>query len=141
MYNSEIMIQSQAQAIMLQLENDFPENEEEQANHAREYTVAYFNKDINELNWCASESYNLIKKRYNLKHWQYEWQEIFKMNGLLVILATLGIMIVVTIVIFTLEIKGEQATCITKKLTSSSLIICTYKDRVLFNEEINEQKR
>ena len=73
MYNFEkIMIQSQAQAIMLQLENDFPENEEEQANHAREYTVAYFNKDIEELNWCASESYDLIKKRYNLKHWQYE---------------------------------------------------------------------
>ena len=47
-------------------------NEKEQANHAREYTVAYFNKDIDELNWCASESYNLIKKHYKLKHWQYE---------------------------------------------------------------------
>lgn len=66
------MIQSQAQAIILQLENDFPENEEEQANHAREYTVAYFNKDISELNWCASEAYNLVKKHYKLKHWQYE---------------------------------------------------------------------
>ena len=68
----KVMIQSQAQAIILQLENDFPENEEEQANHAREYTVAYFNKDINDLNWCASESYDLIKKRYKLKPWQYE---------------------------------------------------------------------
>ena len=68
----KIMIQGQAQAIILQLENDFPDNEEEQATHAREYTVAYFNKDIDELNWCASESYHLIKKRYNLKHWQYE---------------------------------------------------------------------
>lgn len=66
------MIQSQAQAIILQLENDFPENEEEQARHAREYTVAYFNKDISELNWCASETYDLIKKRYKLKFWQYE---------------------------------------------------------------------
>ena len=66
------MIQSQAQAIMLQLENDFPENEEEQARHAREYTIAYFNKDIEELNWCASEAYNLVKKRYKLKYWQYE---------------------------------------------------------------------
>ena len=72
MYNSKTMIDSQAQAIILQLENDFPNNEEEQANHAREYTVAYFNKDISELNWCASETYALIKKRYNLKHWQYE---------------------------------------------------------------------
>jgi len=66
------MIQSQAQAIILQLENDFPNDEEEQAKHAREYTVAYFNKDISELNWCASESYDLIKKRYNLKRWQSE---------------------------------------------------------------------
>ena len=66
------MIQSQAQAIILQLENDFPNDLEEQARHAREYTVAYFNKDISELAWCASESYDLIKKRYNLKHWQYE---------------------------------------------------------------------
>ena len=72
MYDSKIMIQSQAQAIMLQLENDFPDDEEEQARHAREYTVAYFNKDISELNWCASASFNLIKKRYKLKHWQYE---------------------------------------------------------------------
>ena len=73
MYNFEkVMIQSQAQAIILQLENDFPNNEYEQANHAREYTVAYFNKNIDELNWCASESYNLIKKRYKLKYWQYE---------------------------------------------------------------------
>ena len=44
------MIQSQAQAIILQLENDFPDDEKEQARHAREYTVAYFNKDISELN-------------------------------------------------------------------------------------------
>lgn len=72
MYNSKIMIDSQAQAIMLQLENDFPSDEEEQANHAREYTVAYFGKDIDDLNWCARESYDLIKKHYNLKHWQYE---------------------------------------------------------------------
>ena len=66
------MIQSQAQAIIGQLENDFPENEEEQANHAREYTIAYFGKDVSELNWCASEAYDLIKKRYKLKFWQYE---------------------------------------------------------------------
>lgn len=72
MYNSKTMIQSQAQAIMLQLENDFPDDLEEQARHAREYTVAYFGKDINELNWCASEAYDLIKKRYNLKFWQCE---------------------------------------------------------------------
>lgn len=72
MYDSKTMIDSQAQAIILQLENDFPNNEEEQASHAREYTVAYFNKDIDDLNWCASESYDLIKKHYNLKHWQYE---------------------------------------------------------------------
>lgn len=72
MYNSKIMIQSQAQAIMLKLENDFPDDMEEQARHAREYTVAYFNKDISELNWCASETYDLIKKHYNLKHWQSE---------------------------------------------------------------------
>ena len=72
MYNSKTMIQSQAQAIILQLENDFPNDEEEQARHAKEYTIAYFNKDIEELNWCASESYNLIKKRYNLRFWQYE---------------------------------------------------------------------
>lgn len=72
MYNSKIMIQSQAQAIILQLENDFHDDEEEQARHAREYTIAYFNKDINDLNWCASETYDLIKKHYNLKHWQYE---------------------------------------------------------------------
>lgn len=68
----KVMIQSQAQAIILQLENDYPDDEEEQARHAREYTVAYFNKDINELNWCASASFGLIKKRYKLKHWQYE---------------------------------------------------------------------
>lgn len=68
----KVMIQSQAQAIILQLVNDFPDNEEEQARHAREYTIAYFNKDINELNWCASESYDLIKKHYNLRFWQYE---------------------------------------------------------------------
>ena len=72
MYNSKTMIESQAQAIILQLENDFPENEEEQARHAKEYTIAYFNKDINDLNWCASETYDLIKKRYGLKYWQYE---------------------------------------------------------------------
>ena len=66
------MIDSQAQAIMLQLENDFPEDEEEQARHAREYTISYFGKDITELNWCASEAYNLVKKRYNLKFWQCE---------------------------------------------------------------------
>lgn len=72
MYNSKTMVDSQAQAIILQLENDFPEDEEEQARHAREYTVAYFNKDIDELTWCASESYDLIKKHYNLKHWQFE---------------------------------------------------------------------
>lgn len=73
MYNFEkTMIQSQAQAIILQLENDFPNNEEEQANHAKEYTIAYFGKDVSDLNWCASESYDLIKKRYKLKHWQYE---------------------------------------------------------------------
>ena len=72
MYNSKTMIQSQAQAIILQLENDFPDNKEEQARHAREYTIAYFGKDISDLNWCASETYDLIKKRYNLKHWQYE---------------------------------------------------------------------
>ena len=70
MYNSKSMIDSQAQAIILQLENDFPNNEEEQARNAREYTIAYFNKDISELNWCASETYNLIKKRYKLKYWQ-----------------------------------------------------------------------
>ena len=68
----KIMIKSQAQAIILQLENDFPNDEVEQANHAREYTVAYFNKDVDELNWCASESYALIKKHYKLKHWQSE---------------------------------------------------------------------
>ena len=68
----KVMIQSQAQAIILQLENDFPEDEEEQANHAREYTIAYFNKEISDLNWCASESYDLIKKRYKLRHWQCE---------------------------------------------------------------------
>ena len=50
MYDSKTMIQSQAQAIILQLENDFTNNEEEQARHAREYTIAYFNKDISELN-------------------------------------------------------------------------------------------
>lgn len=72
MYNSKTMIDSQAQAIMLQLENDFPDDLEEQARHAREYTVAYFGKDISELNWCASESYDLIKKRYKLRFWQYE---------------------------------------------------------------------
>lgn len=72
MYNSKTMIESQAQAIILQLENDFGDDVEEQARHAREYTVAYFNKDINELNWCASESYYLIKKHYKLKYWQYE---------------------------------------------------------------------
>ena len=66
------MIKSQAQAIILQLENDFPNDEAEQANHAREYAVAYFNKDVDEFNWCASETYDLIKKRYKLKHWQYE---------------------------------------------------------------------
>ena len=66
------MIQSQAQAIILQLENDFPDDLEEQANHAREYTIAYFNKEISDLNWCASETYDLIKKRYKLKHWQCE---------------------------------------------------------------------
>ena len=68
----KVMIQSQAQAIILQLENDFPNDEEEQARHAREYTIAYFGKDVSELNWCASESYDLIKKRYKLKRWQCE---------------------------------------------------------------------
>ena len=73
MYDEKIMIQSQAQAIMLQLENDFPDDLEEQAKHAREYTIAYFGKDdVTDLNWCASESYDLIKKRYKLKHWQCE---------------------------------------------------------------------
>ena len=68
----KVMIQSQAQAIILQLENDYPNDPYEQANHAREYTIAYFGKDISEFNWCASESYNLIKKHYKLRHWQYE---------------------------------------------------------------------
>ena len=72
MYNSKIMIDSQAQAIILQLESDFPDDEEEQARHAREYTVSYFGKDIDDLNWCASESYNVVKKHYNLRFWQYE---------------------------------------------------------------------
>ena len=66
------MIQSQARAIILQLENDYPDDLEEQAKHAREYTIAYVNKDISELNWCASEAYDLIKKHYKLKHWQSE---------------------------------------------------------------------
>ena len=68
----KVMIQSQAQAIILQLENDFPDCEAEQANHAKEYTAAYFNKNVDDLSWCASETYDLIKKRYKLKHWQYE---------------------------------------------------------------------
>mgnify|MGYP006057660321 FL=1 len=68
----KVMIQSQAQAIILRLENDFSNNEEEQARHAREYTIAYFGKDIDKLTWCASESYELVKKHYKLKHWQYE---------------------------------------------------------------------
>lgn len=72
MYNSKTMIDSQAQAIILQLENDFPNDLEEQARNAREYTIAYFNKDIDELTLCASESYDLIKKHYDLKHWQCE---------------------------------------------------------------------
>ena len=73
MYDFEkTMIQSQAQAIILQLENDYPNDTYEQALHAREYTIAYFNKDISELNWCASEAYSLIKKHYKLRHWQYE---------------------------------------------------------------------
>lgn len=73
MYNSKTMIDSQAQAIILQLETDFPDDKEEQARHAREYTIAYFGKnDVSELNWCASESYELIKKHYKLKYWQYE---------------------------------------------------------------------
>lgn len=73
MYDFEkTMIQSQAQAIILQLENDYPNDPYEQAMHAREYTVEYFDKDIDELNWCASESYNLLKKHYNLKRWQSE---------------------------------------------------------------------
>ena len=46
----KVMIQSQAQAIILQLENDFPNDKEEQAKHAREYTIAYFGKDVSELN-------------------------------------------------------------------------------------------
>ena len=73
MYDFEkTMIDSQAQAIILQLENDFPDDKEEQAKHVKEYTISYFGKDVNELSWCASESYNLLKKYYNLKHWQYE---------------------------------------------------------------------
>lgn len=66
------MIQSQAQAIILQLENDYPNDVYEQALHARECVVEYFGKDISELNWCASEAYDLVKKHYHLKHWQYE---------------------------------------------------------------------
>ena len=66
------IIEGRAQAIILQLENDFPGDEEEQARHAREYTVEYFGKDISELNWSASETYDLIKKRYKLRFWQYE---------------------------------------------------------------------
>lgn len=66
MFNFEkVMIQSQAQAIILQLENDYPDDLEEQARHAKEYTVAYFNKDIDDLNWCASETYDLIKSVIN----------------------------------------------------------------------------
>ena len=73
MYDFEkTMIDSQAQAIILQLENDFPDDKEEQAKHVKEYTISYFGKDVNELNWCASESYNLLKKHYKLRHWQYE---------------------------------------------------------------------
>ena len=73
MYDFEkTMIQSQAQAIILQLENDYPNDTYEQAIHAREYTVSYFNKDIDDLNWCASESYNLLKKHYKLQRWQSE---------------------------------------------------------------------
>ena len=48
MYNSKTMIDSQAQAIILQLENDFPDDKEEQASHAKEYTIAYFDQDIDE---------------------------------------------------------------------------------------------
>ena len=66
------IIESRAQAIILQLENDFPDDEEEQARHAREYTVEYFGKDISELNWSANESYNVVIKHYNLRFWQYE---------------------------------------------------------------------
>lgn len=32
--------------------------------------------------------------------------------------------------------EGDLASCTTKKLTNSSLIVCTYKDKVLFNGEI-----
>lgn len=34
--------------------------------------------------------------------------------------------------------EGEQPTCTKKKLDNSSLIVCTYKDKVLFNGEVNE---
>lgn len=35
--------------------------------------------------------------------------------------------------------EGELATCTTKKLDNSSLIVCTYKDKVLFNGEVKNE--
>lgn len=34
--------------------------------------------------------------------------------------------------------EGEQPTCTITKLTNSSHIICKYKDKVLFNGEVDE---
>ena len=55
-----------------------------------------------------------------------------------VMLATLVIITVATVGIVKSELKSERATCTTKKLTNSSLIVCTYKNKVLFNGEVNE---
>lgn len=62
------------------------------------------------------------------------------MNELtLVISLILGIMIVITVGVVTSVAKGDQATCTTTKLGSTSLIVCTYKDQVLFNKEVKDE--
>lgn len=60
-------------------------------------------------------------------------------ESLLVILFVLVVVIVAIVGIVTSAIKGEQANCTTTRLTNSSFIVCTYKNKVLFNGEVKDE--
>lgn len=46
--------------------------------------------------------------------------------------------IVVAVGVVAMHLKGDQATCTTTKLSSSSFVVCTYNDKILYSGEVKE---
>lgn len=60
-------------------------------------------------------------------------------EALIVITIVLGIMLVAIVGIIVSPFKYEQAICTTTRLTNSSFIVCTYKDKILYSGEIKDE--